>query len=129
MDQTIRHTVDYYVIFKKTSLRHWVFKFLDKEMQHCYAVKESDGGQFWVIVESKNCLTEVRLESKINYPHIRCLEPNSVILSVRAKIDTSTNRNVLCVFNCVEQVKSLLGIRDFWLWTPYQLYKRLIRYE
>ena len=125
MDESSKHTEHYYVIFRKTRLKHWVFKWLDSELQHVYAVKESPGGEFWIVIDGKNSVTQVNLLSKVDYPHIRCIEPDSVILSIRAIIDTSSYRHTLCVFNCVEQVKALLGIRAFWVWTPYQLYKRL----
>ena len=125
MDESSKHTEHYYVIFRKTRLKHWVFKWLDSELQHVYAVKESPGGEFWIVIDGKNSVTQVNLLSKVDYPHIRCIEPDSVILSIRAIIDPSSYRHTLCVFNCVEQVKALLGIRSFWCWTPYQLYKRL----
>jgi hypothetical protein len=126
MDNSNQKIEKYYVIFKRTGLKHWIFNWMDKEMQHCYAVKESAGGEFWIIIDSRNSFTDVRIESKINYPHIRCLEPNSVILSIKAIINPDNYRHTLCIFNCVEQVKALLGIRAFWCWTPYQLYKRLV---
>ena len=126
MDTPDDNTVQkWYIIFRKTTLKHWVFRWLDPEMQHVYAVKESPGGEFWIVVDAKNSVTEVNLLSKIDYPHIRCLEPDSVILSIKAIIDPESYRYTFCVFNCVEVVKSLLGIRSFWVWTPFQLYKRL----
>jgi hypothetical protein len=90
-----------------------------------FAVKESPGGEFWMVVDGKNSCTEVTLLSKIDYPHVRLIEPDSIVLSVNAVINPEQYRHTLCIFNCVELVKSLLGIRDFWCWTPYQLYKRL----
>ena len=115
----------WYIVFRPTKLKHWVFKWLDPCFQHCYAVKESAGGEFWIIVDSKNCYTDVRIASKIDYPHIRCLAPDSVILSVKAIIDPDKYRYTLCLFNCVEMCKAVLGIKSFWVFTPYQLYKRL----
>jgi hypothetical protein len=125
MDQSNRFVEDWYIIFKRSPLKHWIFRWMDKELQHCYAVKESAGGEFWIILDSKSCHLEARIESKLNYPHIRCLEPDSVILSIRAIIRPESYRHTLCIFNCVEVCKSVLGIRAFWCWTPYQLYKRL----
>jgi hypothetical protein len=125
MDKADYHTEDWYIIFKKTTLKHWVFKWLDPEIQHCYAVKESPGGEFWMIVDSKNCHLDVSMVSKLDYPHIRALEPDSVILSIKAIIRPENYRHTLCVFNCVEVCKSVLGIRSFWTWTPYQLYRYL----
>ena len=125
MDDTERHEQHWYIIFKPTILKHWVFGWLEPHFQHCYAVKESPGGEFWIIVNSKNCYTDVSLESKIDYPHIRTLEPDGVILSIKAIIRPEKYRHTLCVYNCVEVCKGVLGIRSFWTWTPYQLYRRL----
>jgi len=125
MDQSSNYIQCWYVIFRKTRLKHWIFKWLDSEFQHVLAIKESPGGEFWLVVDGKNSCTDVRLLSKIDYPHIRCIEPDSVILSIRAIIQPENYRHTLCVFNCVEVVKSVLGIRAFWCFTPYQLYKRL----
>ena len=124
MDTGLKAVEDWYIIFVESDLDHWLIKRLQPYFQHCYAVKESPGGEFWIIVDSKHCYTDVRIESKINYPHIRALAPDGVILKVRAIIRPE-NRWTLNVFNCVEVCKSLLGIRAFWLWTPYQLYRRL----
>ena len=115
----------WHIIFKPSQVKHWIMRWLSPEFQHCYAVKESAGGQFWIIVDSKNCYTDIRLESKLDYPHIRLLEPNSVILSIKAIMHPDRNRHTLCIFNCVEVCKSVIGVRAFWCWTPYQLNKRL----
>ena len=125
MDTSDNHIQYWYVIFRRTTLKHWIFRWLDKEFQHCYAVKESPGGEFWMVVDGKNSCTNIELLSRVDYPHIRCLEPDSVILLTRCIINPSNYRHTLCIFNCVEVVKSVLGIRAFWCITPYQLYKRL----
>ena len=125
MDVSTKHIEHWYVIFRPTTLKHWIFRWLNPHFQHCYAVKESPGGEFWIVVDAKNSFTQVRMLSKMDYPHIRLLEPDSVILSIRAIINPDNYRYTLCLFNCVEVVKSVLGIRAFWCFTPYQLYKRL----
>ena len=125
MDDSDTHIEHWHIIFKPTTLKHWIFKWLDPHFQHCYAVKSSEGDQFWLIIDPKNCSTEVRLESKADYPHIRCLEPDSVILSIKAIIQPENYRHTLGIHSCVDVCKSVLGIKAFWCWTPYQLYKRL----
>ena len=125
MDKGLEHTENWYIVFKPSALDHWLIKRLQPYFQHCYAVKESPGGEFWIIVDSKHCYTDVRIESKLDYPHIRMLDPDSVILSIKAIMHPDRNRHTLCIFNCVEVCKSVLGVRAFWCWTPYQLYKRL----
>lgn len=39
------------------------------------------------------------------------------------QIPVRTSRFPLCT--CVEQVKRILGVSSFWIWTPYQLWKHL----
>jgi len=125
VDKSDNITVYWYIIFKGSTLKHWLFKYLQPGFKHCYAVRESPGGQFWIIMNNKSCYTDVTMVSKLDYPHIRTLEPNSVILSIRAIINPENYRHTFCVFNCVEVCKSVLGIKSFWCWTPYQLYKEL----
>lgn len=48
-------------------------------------------------------------------------------VKVIVDIDTKVDRGHLCRFNCVEVVKSLIGMKSFWTFTPYQLYKKLRR--
>ena len=126
MDESEKVIVNWYIIFKKSPLKHWIFRWLNPEIQHCYAVRESEGGQFWIIINSMNSHTDVRMESKLDYPHIRLLAPDSVILSIRAIIRPENYRYTLGINDCVETCKGVLGIKAFWVWTPYQLYKRLI---
>lgn len=121
-----KDTVEWFIIFTKSELKYWLMDKLEPNFQHCYAMKKSDGGQFWMIVNPMRSHTQVLLESVDEYPHPRLYTgEESVIVPIRANIDPMLNRHTLCVFNCVEVLKSLLGIKDFWLWTPYQLYKRL----
>jgi len=125
MDQSEGIYTEWYMVFTSSALDHWLINRLDPYFQHCYAVKESPGGQFWIIIDSRNAYTEVRMESKLDYPHIRVLCPDCTILPVRAKINPKQNRHTFCVINCVEICKSLLGIRSFWTWTPKDLYRYL----
>lgn len=126
MDKTQKETVEWFVIFNESQLDHWLLKRLPKKFQHCYAMKKSDGGQFWVVVNPMSSHTSVTMELVDDYPHPRLYAGiDSVIVPIRVTVVTDRYRHTLCVFNCVEVVKSLLGICDFWLWTPHQLYKRL----
>lgn len=126
MDDNPKVTEYWHIIFRNTKYKHWLVKYLQPSFQHCYAVKESPGGQFWIIVNSTAVHTSITMESKLDYPHIRVLCPDSVILSTKAIIRPDVNnRHVLGVMSCVDVCKSLLGIKAFWCWTPYQLYKRL----
>ena len=55
-------------------------------------------------------------------------EAGAIILPITAFIKNES-RWTFCVFNCVEVVKALLGVRAFWVFTPWQLYKHLTKGE
>lgn len=127
LDKTTATIEDYFIIFTNTRHKHWLLKRLRNKFQHVFAVKKSAGGEFWIVINPIISHTHVSIVPISHYPTIGALlfDPaNSVVIPVTAKI-TDNERYTLCVFNCVEVIKSLLGIRAFWTWTPYQLYRYL----
>jgi hypothetical protein len=112
---------DWYVIFTRSPMKHWIFKWIDSEIQHCYMVKEDEG--LWVIVNSASNATTVRTELISDYPHIRDLCPHSVILPVTTRIRANNRKWHLGINSCVDVCKGLLGINNWRIFTPYQLYR------
>jgi hypothetical protein len=116
---------EWYIVFTDAKIDHWVYKFVDKSIGHVYAVKALNDYQ-WLIVQPRVNYTEIDLKSRETYTHIRQITgPDAKIVKVDAKC-TSVPRGTLNWYNCVEQVKALIGIRSFWTWTPKQLYKGLM---
>jgi len=102
-------------------------RLLKSPFQHVYAIKQSPGGAFWIVIDPKASHTDVNILPVDQYPHIRLLvKDDDVVVTVKAEIKEK-DRHTLCIINCVEIVKSLLGIRNFWMWTPRQLYNYLVR--
>ena len=125
MDIKESHYVDYYIVFGASKLDHWIMKFLHKSFQHCYAVKLSPGKTFWIIVDPRRGFIDVFLEPVSKYPTIQALIGNeSTILQVRSHL-REEKRHRICVFNCVEVVKNLIGLDKPFIFTPRQLYKYL----
>lgn len=119
------HDVEWYVIFTTSSYNHFIMPFLNKDIRHCYAVARHDE-YTWVVVNTSYHFTKVNVISAFDYPHIRSIVgEDAKIVKVSSKLGRK-NRNMLCYFNCVEVVKSLLGIKRFFIWTPYQLYRYLL---
>lgn len=115
---------EWHVCFKDVPNKHWFQRFMKKGFYHCYAFKESPGGQFLIIVEPMRSHVDVDIvpNNKVNLAKMtNC----NKLVRVIVKYDLSKDRGHFCRFNCVEVVKSLLGIKSFWTFTPYQLYKRL----
>ena len=127
MQKGNKTAVDYYIVFTESDLKHWIMKWLHPGIQHVYAIKKSIGGHFWIVINPLNSYTDVNLYSVDEYPHARCIVGDeAVLLPVKSFVDLQKPRYTLCVFNCVEVVKSLLGIRKPWVFTPFQLYKYLV---
>lgn len=116
-------TEDWYVVFTTSKLNHWMFRFINPDFQHCYVVREDYG--LWLILDSNNAQTTLRTELVDDYPHIRDLCPNSVILPITAKIDANKFKWHIGINSCVDVCKGALGISNWRVITPYQLYRWL----
>ena len=123
MNETRKVTEEWYVVFTGSTLRHWLMRFLHPDFRHVKMVKEDQG--IWIIVDSCNSYTKISTELVEDYPYIRLLCPNSVILPVRVNIDADKYQWHLGINSCVDIAKGIMGIRNIAICTPYQLYKYL----
>ena len=128
MDTTTKAIEEWWVVFTDSKDENLLTPFLQEGFQHVYAMKKTEGEIMWHVINCMRSHIHVDLEPIDTYPHPRCYAgEDAVIIPVRAIIDTSRIRGTLGIFNCVEVVKGLLGIKEFWVWTPWQLYKYLMR--
>jgi len=117
---------EWYICFKDVPTKHWVQRFLKKGFYHCYAFKLSPGGQFLMVAEPMRSHLHIDLVPA-NDENLNILLDCNKYVKVIVKIDTAKDRGHFCRFNCVEVVKSLIGLKSFWTFTPYQLYKELLK--
>jgi len=117
---------EWHVCFKDVDEKHWVQLVLEKGFSHCYAFKESPGGQFIMLVEPMRSHLDIDLLPNNEESLAKIMDCNKVV-TVVVTYDLTKDRGHICRFNCVEVVKSLIGIDSFWTWTPHQLYKRLLK--
>lgn len=123
--KTTKPHVDWYVIFTDSDHDHWLFKYLRTGFKHVYAIQKSEGGQFWLKVDSRYAYLDISLNYTDKYPTARAFAgDDAVILPIHANIP-SVERTSMCQFTCVEVTKALLGIKSWWVLTPWQLYKYL----
>ena len=117
----------YHVVFERSNYKHWIFRFLDPEFQHCYIMGSSHGGQYWKVINNRRSHLQVDIEPKELYPTVRhyCGD-GAKIISIRSKVAHDRVTQFLNVFTCVDICKGVLGISDFFIWTPKQLFRRLI---
>ena len=127
MDLKPTLTVDWFIIFTRSRYKFWALKWIEKDFSHVYAMKKSPGGQFWIVVNPLLACLDCELLCVEQYPHPRLFAGDGVIILPVRAITKDVPRWTFCVFNCVEVIKAILGIRAFWVWTPWQLYKYLTR--
>lgn len=123
MNKSQYETIEYFVFFTKTKLDHWIFKFIDSEIQHVYVMKKT--GDYWTVVNPLRSHIQTELVPVDECPHPRCFEPDAVILPIRTTINKDSVVYGPGILSCVSIVKSLLGMRKRFILTPYQLYKYL----
>lgn len=74
---------------------------------------------------------DVLIDPRIGYTEVTVYPPNTDFSDLGEKITVNVEtqvgrlRGIFGLLNCVEQVKAFLGIRDKFIFTPYQLYRKL----
>jgi hypothetical protein len=116
---------DWWILFTDSKQPTRFLKWLQPCFQHCYMMKKSPGGTYWIIVNPVRSHLALQFATVEDYPHPRAYDQRAVILPVTVIADGKTARGGLCWFNCVEASKAIMGIKRFWVFTPFQLYKHL----
>lgn len=115
-----RVTQKHYLVFTDSKLKG--LKWLKSGFQHC-AVVRNEFGSVWTVIQDGYNRMSVATYLVEEYPDpLMLFEGNSTIIPV--EIQTKDRyRGTLCLFNCVEVCKAVLGIRAPFVLTPYQLYR------
>jgi len=112
---------DIYVIFTRSQFRHWFSRWTNPEFAHCFIVKKEFG--VWILVDTKNSFLYVTTKLVDDFPYIKDLCPDTKILAITSKIDPNKTQWHPGIGSCVDVCKGVLGIRKFFCFTPFQLYK------
>lgn len=116
---------EWYVVFSEAKYSHWVFSIIDRRMGHVYAVQSLNNYQ-WLVVQPRVNITETKILLKCQYPTIYDItDEDDKVVRVKVK-QCARVRGTFNFFNCVEQVKALLGIKSALTLTPTQLYNGLM---
>lgn len=104
----------------------WWLRWLKKGFRHCFIVMGD--GENWLSIEAT--LTRTYIKRTNDSAYLERLKAQNLTL-IRSKIYKNTPSSDLNFgfFSCVELTKSILGIRQISLQTPYSLYKFLISYD
>ena len=113
----------YYVVFTDSKLKG--LKWLPKGFQHC-AIVRNEFGKIWTVIQDGYDRMTVTTYLVEDYPDpLMLFEGQSTIIPV--EIQTKPRyRGSICLFNCVEVCKAVLGIKKPFILTPHQLYRFLL---
>lgn len=118
-----------WVVFEHdTSL--WWLRFLRRGFRHCYVLLEfsrPDGMHFWLELNPMSNQTYAFIHnSALEIDYISYLKKQEYIHICQFDFEQSPLKCApFSAFTCVEFVKRILGIHDFFIITPYQLYKKI----
>ena len=102
----------YYVVFTNDD-GHWWSPLLHRTIRHCYLIKPDRGR--WLVMARSTDGIDLYTADDLSF-----IDRGSILVKFyaeRAKIST------LSFNTCVTYCKHALGIRKFWIITPYQLYR------
>lgn len=114
----------WYVLFSdsKSNRVGW----LRPSYRHVLAMRQEDE-LIWHVVNYGESHLDVTYELVSDYETPADYAPDAVIVKWDQDIEQRL-RGGICHFNCVEVTKALLGIKSFFTFTPYQLYKYMLRH-
>jgi hypothetical protein len=122
-DRTIPDT---HVIFTgKTDI--WWLKWLKHGFRHCFVLFADPVTRHWVIFDPMANQSEIRVlgqTADIDLPAWFAVQGCIICPAIRTPHDDPAPIGWL---SCVSQIKKFLGIRNRFIWTPYQLYRHLTK--
>lgn len=120
---------DWFIVFScqgATDQYPWACKLLG-EIQHCYAIRWD--GKHWIKFNPLLGHTDIHVLDSTPMDNILTVVHDTkcfAIIRYRGWRESMFVRNPYPTFcTCVEQIKALLGIRKWFLWTPGQLFDYL----
>ena len=108
----------YYVVFSRSISKRWYLRLLNRYFRHVTLLRRSDCGEHWIYIGTQGGNVWV---DTFPYCNIRDVFRDDTIFeywSVAREKPTLRFWHL----NCVEFVKSVLGIRSWRVITPLQLY-------
>lgn len=110
----------YFIVFCDSKLKG--LQWLPKGYQHC-AIIRKEFDTLWTVIQDGYNRMDVSTYLIEDYPDpLMLFDTNSTIIPV--EIQTKDRyRGTLCLFNCVEVCKAMLGIKKTFVITPKQLYR------
>ena len=110
--------------------RHWWDRWLRPGFTHCYLLVYDE--VVWLLVDPTLSHLRVAIldQYEPEHPASWIVDEDATIIEARPEVADSYRSRapwVVGPLTCVETCKQALGISDFWILTPWQLYRHLRR--
>jgi len=115
------YSIEGVVVFRDSDSKHWIMKYLKPGFRHCYICVKCGG--HYIAVNGIDSFTDLAIIENLE----EITNKTDKILQFSSKININFYRGGLNWFNCVEVVKSHMGIKSLTTFTPYQLYKLMVK--
>ncbi len=122
LDTIDRHPVDWFLVYSDMDdQKSWAAKFLKRGFQHVLALRRD--GAIWVALHPHYSFTDVQIIRNDLTPWQ--MYPGCAIQHVNAMRENAFNTGGFHIgpLTCVTLMKSLLGIRDMFMLTPWELFQ------
>jgi hypothetical protein len=105
------------------------FRLTTKDFRHCYLLQYQVDTERWILIDWRTGLCDVVVfehdELKYIFGHLE--QSHGTAVMVKGRIPEREIHYRVPLIYCVQAVLQVLGWPTRWTFTPYQLYKRLIR--
>lgn len=132
LDVAQKQTAVWHVVFTHRESEYWWLRKLKAGFQHVQAWKSmrygaQPGDLMWLRFDPCAALTAVDIVLEPEPPWVKRTDMTVVVAQVARDQHQVREHFTLGPISCVEQLKALLGIKAFWLRTPWQLYKYIMK--
>ena len=120
-----QYKAKYYLVYSNSDHQHWYTKFLQSGYYHVSIIKFT--GLFWIKLDFGLGWTDFNVLPYDQYDTIKDVidEGESYQYVERWLKPRLRVRSIVTLWTCVEAAKAVLGIRAWWILTPFQLYNYL----
>lgn len=123
LDVADRAGVTWYLVFIEAEAPYWWTRFFKPGFRHVYALRHD--GQHWIMLQPRLDFIDIEVLPLPSYLTIQEITDSPNVIKVTAWRRPGRMRHpwIAGPVTCVEVIKGILGIRAFFLWTPWQLFK------
>jgi hypothetical protein len=104
-------------------------KILKHGYRHCFIIMQQDAR--WVIIDPRADKTDIQIlphPPHFNFPRY-LTEQGKTVVKISNTFKTPRKIASILPISCVETLKRVIGLHQWWVLTPHQLYRALLKIQ